>query len=176
MNLINTYHPDIICGTESWLNSDISSSEVFSGYNAYRKDRADDYGGVFVTCHQSLISCAVDISDNNSELSVCQINLLNNSKLFVCSVYRPPSSNIHYLDDLCKQLESIKRNYPDSTLWIAGDLNLPDINWEDNLVENHAYPLVFNNTFLDFLNDNGLTQIVNSPTRGNNILDIFITN
>ena len=38
------------------------------------------------------------------------------------------------------------------------------------------YPLVFNNTFLDFLNNNGLIQMVDSPTRGNNILDIFVTN
>ena len=74
MNLINTYHPDIICGTESWLNSNIFSSEVFSsGYNVYRKDCADGYGGVFVACHQSLISRAVDISDNNSKPSVVKL-------------------------------------------------------------------------------------------------------
>ena len=169
--------PEIIFGSEPWLNSDISSSEVFpTGYNVYHKDRADGYGGVFVACHRSLISSAVDIPDNTSELSACQISLPNNSKLIVCSVYRPPSSNINYLDDLCKQLESIKRNHSDATLWIAGDINLPDINWEDNFVEGHAYPLVFNNTFLDFLNNNGLIQMVDSPTRGNNILDIFVTN
>ena len=38
-------------------------------------------------------------------------------------------------------------------------------------------PLTWNtHTSNWFLNDNGLTQMVNSPTRGNNILDIFITN
>ena len=29
MNLIETYHPDIIFGTESWLNPDMSSCELF---------------------------------------------------------------------------------------------------------------------------------------------------
>jgi len=55
-------------------------------------------------------------------------------------VYRPPSSNIHYLINLCKQLESIKKNYLNSTLWIAGNFNFQDINWDDNFVENYAYP------------------------------------
>ena len=40
MNLINTYCPEIIFGSESWLNSDISSSEIFpTGYNVCCKDR-----------------------------------------------------------------------------------------------------------------------------------------
>ena len=30
--------------------------------------------------------------------------------------------------------------------------------------------------FLDYLNDNALSQMVNTPTRGSNILDIFVTN
>ena len=37
-------------------------------------------------------------------------------------------------------------------------------------------PLRLNHTFLDFLSDNALTQINSTPTRGPNILDIFITN
>ena len=113
MNLINTYHPDIICGTESWLNSEISSSEVFSsGYNVYCSIVL--FYGMSPVSH---FLCCRHIQQH----LVCQINLSNNLKLIVCSVYCFPSSNIHYLDDLCKQLESIKRNYPDSTLWIAGD-------------------------------------------------------
>ena len=32
-----------------------------------------------------------------------------------------------------------------------------------------------NQIFLDFLQDNALSQLVNCPTRGSNILDIFIT-
>ena len=36
MNLIDSHNPDIIFGTESWLNHDISSSELFpDGYSVY---------------------------------------------------------------------------------------------------------------------------------------------
>ena len=101
MNIVNTYPPNINVGSESWLKPDILSSEVFpGGYNVYRKDHSDGYGGVFLACHQSLISYELDIPDSSSELCACQINLPNNLKLIVCSVYRPPSSNIHYLNDL----------------------------------------------------------------------------
>ncbi|XP_065901865.1 uncharacterized protein [Dysidea avara] len=61
-------------------------------------------------------------------------------------------------------------------MWVSGDINLPDINWEDNCVEGHQYSLTINNTFLEFLYDNGLSQIVDFPTRRSNILDIFVTN
>jgi len=43
-------------------------------------------------------------------------------------------------------------------------------------VDGHSYSLRINNIFLDFLNNNGLTKIINSPTGGSNILDIFVTN
>ena len=61
-------------------------------------------------------------------------------------------------------------------MWIAGDVNLPDIKWSSHCVSGHNYSLNLNNTFLNFLDNNGLTQTVGSPTRGVNILDIFLTN
>ena len=177
MNLIDTYHPDIIFGTESWLNPDISSCELFpEGYSVYRHDRKDGYGGVFIACRESLTSCSLEPANNFCEIVACEIELLNSSKLLVCSAYRPPSSSDDYLVNLCKHLEFIKNSHPNSAFWVAGDVNLPDINWQDNCIEGHQYSLNTNNIFLEFLNINGLSQMVNSPTRGSNILDVFVTN
>ena len=61
-------------------------------------------------------------------------------------------------------------------IWIAGDLNLPDINWNNCAVEGTSYPVSLSNIFLDFISTYGMTQTVNFPTRINNILDIFCTN
>ena len=136
-------------------NADISSSEVFpAGYSVYRQDRADGYGGLFIACRESLISCKMEI--NNYKMVACEIKLLDNSKLIACSIYRPPSSNDDYLANLCEYLESIRASHPNSALWIAGDVNLPDINWQDNCVEGHQYSSNINN----FLNNNGLSQII----------------
>ena len=78
--------------------------------------------------------------------------------------------------ELCQQLATIQAQYPNSALWTAGDINLPDIKWVNNCTTGHFYPLNLNNTFLDFLSDNALSQMVPTPTRGSNILDIFVTN
>ena len=55
-------------------------------------------------------------------------------------------------------------------------MNFPDINWQENCIDGHQYSLEINKIFLEFLNNKGLCQIVDFPTRGSNILDIFVTN
>ena len=141
----------------------------------YRVDRNDGYGGVFIACHNTLASSTFQV-ETSCELVVCQIQLPNQPHLIICSLYRPPSSNVAYLHECCHQLETIRQNHPDSALWIAGDVNLPDIDWTNNSINNHQYSINLNQTFIDFLQDNALSQLVNYPTRGSKILDVFITN
>ena len=45
--IVDSVKPDLLIATETWLSASISSSEFFlPGYNVYRKDRQDGYGGV----------------------------------------------------------------------------------------------------------------------------------
>ena len=123
-------------------------SKVFpSNYTVYRSDHADGYGGVFVACHDSFVSYGLDLTSTSCELVVCQVKISDTSSLIVCSIYRPPSINDCYLENLCEQLESIKKSHPNSAIWISGDINLPDINWSDNFVHGHSYSLRINNIF-----------------------------
>ena len=169
--------PNIVFGSESWLKPSVSSCEVFpSDYVVYRQDRADGCGGVFIACHSLLTSCMLDTSITSCELVSCQIKLKNNTSLILISVYRPPSSDNHYLNDLCDQLTGIVSSHPNSIFWVAGDINLPDIVWSDHSINGNTYPLNISNIFLNFLDTNGLCQIVSTPTRGTNVLDIFLTN
>ena len=177
LNLLDLYHPDIVFSSESWLKPSISSNEVFpSGYIAYRRDRADGYGGVFIACRDTLASHDILLNECTSELVACHIQLTDHSSLIACSIYRPPSSSDLYLEDLCQQIEKIKEKFPNFAFWIAGDVNLPDINWCLNHITGHSYPLSLNRIFLDFLHNNALTQMVDMPTRGSHIIDIFLTN
>ena len=59
---------------------------------------------------------------------------------------------------------------------IGGDVNLPDINWNDNTIDGHTYSNEFNQTFLDQLEKSNLQQIVKEPTRKDKTLDLFLTN
>ena len=86
MNLISIHNPDIIFDTESWLKSDISSSEVFpTGYSVYCHDRIDGYGNVFIACRETLISYELEIDNNFTELIACEIKHTNISQLIVWS-------------------------------------------------------------------------------------------
>ena len=58
---------------------------------------------------------------------------------------------------------------------IAGDFNLPDINWAKHTVESSQYSSELNQTALDAMDGMFLTQMVSKPTRGDNILDLIFT-
>ncbi|XP_072048556.1 uncharacterized protein [Amphiura filiformis] len=90
--------------------------------------------------------------------------------------YRPNNNDVDYILKLVQDIESIAKNYPSSTLWVAGDLNLPDIYWENYSIISYQYRKIINETFLETINNVGLEQLVDEPTRGTNILDLFLTN
>jgi len=56
-NLIDTYNPDVVIGTESWLSEEINKAEVFrDDYITFRRDRCSRGGGVFI-CVKNYIDC-----------------------------------------------------------------------------------------------------------------------
>ena len=67
------------------------------------------------------------------------------------------------------------RKFLNSIIWIAGDLNLPDINWQLNTVQNSSYPHKISKLFIDALDSGGFNQMADSPTRNDNVLDLFAT-
>ena len=146
-NLLSSHDPDFFVGTESWLSPEITNNEIFpSCYTIYRRDRPDGYGGVFFGCHSSYTCTHIDIQ------TTCDI------------VY------------LCGTIENLILNHPNSTIWIAGDINLPNINWSNWSVRSCNYSLSLCNLFTDLLISNRFSQLVDTPTRQNNILDIFAMN
>lgn len=56
-----------------------------------------------------------------------------------------------------------------------GDINLPGIDWNDLTIKGSDHKKSAQ-LLLSFMSENLLSQYVNTPTRNNNILDLFITN
>jgi hypothetical protein len=83
---------------------------------------------------------------------------------------------VDYAVNMCNAFTDMVRSNKNATIWISGDTNLPDINWKDMSVEGRNYSKQLNQTVLDTINDLGLEQTVDFPTRGQNILDTFFTN
>ena len=77
---------------------------------------------------------------------------------------------------MCNTIEDLSSRHRNYVLWVGGDLNLPDINWPDCTIQGHSNPIDINKRFLDMLLTTHTEQIITTPTRQNNILDIFITN
>jgi len=79
-----------------------------ANYHVYHSDRPDGYEGVFVACQDTIPSCNVQLDEASCEIVACKIQLPNQPSLVICSVYRPPLSNLTYLVELCQQLECIR--------------------------------------------------------------------
>jgi hypothetical protein len=67
-------------------------------------------------------------------------------------------------------ISSLSIKYPGSVIWIGGDAKLPDIEWETMSVVDQHNPAQVNSLFM------AGEQIVDFPTRRQNLFDVFITN
>ena len=77
---------------------------------------------------------------------------------------------------MASAIESIVKDYPKDVVWIGGDINLTDIKWSSNSISGNSFRKDINETILEALANSGLEQVVDFPTRDNNLLDIFATN
>ena len=126
----------------------------------------------------NIISNQIDVTSTDCDCEVIarKIECDSNKSLIVISAYRPPNSSIEYSKALSNIITEICRKNKNSTIWLGGDLNLPDINWPSNTICSNQYRKEISETFLALEEDIGLIQIVNFPTRGQNMLDLFFTN
>jgi hypothetical protein len=52
---------------------------------------------------------------------------------------------------------------------VSGDFNLPGWDWKSNTLKPNTQYINIHHKFTDILDDNGLNQLVEEPTRGDNI-------
>ena len=98
-------------------------------------------------------------------------------KWYVPSLYLLPSeSDEHGALEFKKSLDLVNREK--GNIWILGDLNYPDLTWDDDDVPiikpGCSYPSLYDD-FVEMLNDFSLSQMVREPTRDGSILDLFMT-
>lgn len=157
---MRTNNIDLCFVSETWLNSKVPSTLICpEGYVLIRKDRSDLRvgGGVAILCRSDWKLRIFD-SSNDLECLWCEITLLS-SKFYIASIYHPPDSlydETELLDYLSETCEQILLSDPNARIVIAGDINqlkIKDVTYQYNL-----------------------KQLVNKPTRGEKILDVFLTN
>ena len=112
----------------------------------------------------------------NLEICIVSVHLTDGKQLILICAYRPPSSDLTYFNDLCDMITETAGKYPNAIICYAGDFNVPEIDWNNELIVGYRYPHCMNTRVLNMMHDCGFAQMVNSPTRNNNILNLFFTN
>jgi len=59
------------------------------------------------------------------------------------------------MENLCQALETLCTTYPYLPIWIGGDINLPNIDWENLTITDSTYPLPLCDLFINFMQEHG---------------------
>ena len=117
-NLIDTYNPDVVIGTESWLSEEINNAEV-----TFRRDRCTRGGGVFI-CVKNYIDCRELCTDEDFEMIAVEVK--GRDPKFtreIVGIYRAPNEDMRVIERLAARTgytgNSTKRSI------VGRNLNLP---------------------------------------------------
>ena len=167
--------PDIIALTETWLHDDIGNSEInIDSYSLIRKDRhrvANSRGGgvAFYIKDNIRVHTLSENDDRSLEMIWLEIaTSIKNDPLVIGLYYRAPNINIQDSDVINKSI----KDYCTKNTIIIGDFNHPNIDWKT--MQPNGDTLC--KKFIKTVNDNFLRQLVKNSTRGDNILDLILTN
>lgn len=176
-NVIDSLKPDIIILTETKINDNIQDPEFIddNAYKIFRKDRNREGGGVLIAISRKYDSIRVSELETECEIVWAKVTIKGRNTLYVCAYYRPDISDEASLEQFDISLARAT-GMNNAYLIIGGDLNFPSWHWPTmSLKEYPRYPKLHHN-FINLLADHGLEQVVLEPTRGDNTLDLFITN
>jgi hypothetical protein len=166
-----TYNPDVIIGTESWLREEISNAEILrDDYTTFRRDRNTRGGGVFI-CVKDCIACAELWVDEDFEMIAVEVNGKDPKlTLEVVGIYRAPNEDMRVIERLAARTDYFGKSTKRSI--IGEDLNLPSVEWNGNTECSSGRKAFVNTSRLVW--ENGYTQVVDSPTRADALLDVYL--
>ena len=100
-NLIDTYNPDVVIGTESWLSEEINNAKVFrDDYITFRRDSCSQGGGVFIFV-KNYIDCRELWTNEDFEVVAVEVKGRNPKFTWeVVGIYRAPNKDMRVIERL----------------------------------------------------------------------------
>jgi len=154
-------------GTKSWLSEEINNAKVFrDDYITFTKERCSQGGGAFI-CVKNYIDCRVLWTDEGFEMTAVEVKGGNPKFAWeVVGVYRAPNEDMQVIERLAAWTGYPGNSTKRST--IEGDL--PYADWNGNAGGNSGSQVLINNLVWE----NGYSQVTDSPTRGDALLDVYL--
>ena len=172
-----TFTP-FIAIVETWLKPHITDAQInIPHYQLLRADRKGRIrGGALLYIHEDLpVSDEQSYDEHYCQAVVCTIK---SSNTILACVYRPPDttddSNRELLEFLSSYIHKVS-NGDHMDIIITGDINLPGINWHDLTIKRDS-DFKSAQALMSFMTEHLLSQYVDTPTRGKNVLDLLLTN
>lgn len=113
--------------------------------------------------------------DTRCEITWVKLEVAGSQPFYKAAYYRPHEHEENSLDEFRKSLEMVWQKK--GNIWVAVDLKFPEMKWPDTnpQIEQDWQHNPIYKKFINILEDFNLTQKVTEPTRGNNVLDLFLT-
>ena len=171
--------------TETHLLPEVNDQEIqITGYTLYRKDRLNrSHGGVAAYIRDE-INVEIISDFSNSVCEFLSLKIILGSKILLVSIlYRPPNTSHDEFLQLLTHIDKIIdfRSWPIHDHILLGDFNFPHLYTMENIDEHGLIPpnprmTSQERSMIERMEDLLLTQLVNAPTRGTNLLDLVYCN
>jgi hypothetical protein len=122
-------------------------------------------GGVFICVKNPIVSTELWV-DEDFEMITVEVKGIDPKHTWeIIGIYRAPNEDISAIEKFAARTLNLTK----SSI-IGGDLNLPQAVWNGDAGKMCEFQAFVNNLVWD----NGYTQVVSGPTRGDTILDIYL--
>ena len=168
--MVDTYSPDVVIGTESWLKEDIGNAVIFrADFTAFIKDRsARCWGGEFI-CVKNVVAATELWIDDDFEMIAVEVKGMDPKYTWeITGVYRAANEEMLAIERLAAC--ALPARNLTKRIVIGGDMNSPQAEWKGDAEKASGFHAFVNNLVWD----GGYSQAVSGRTRGDVLLDIYL--
>ncbi|PKU44320.1 rna-directed dna polymerase from mobile element jockey-like [Limosa lapponica baueri] len=161
---------DVVAITETWWDNGHDWNAAMNGYKLLRRNRQGRRGRGVALYIRECFDC-IELDSRDDEVECLWVRMKGKANKGDCVLgvcYRPPNWDEQVDEAFYKRLAEVSQL---PALVLVGDFNLLDICWKYNTAKSRQ-----DRRFLEFMEDNFLTQLVEEPTRGGTSLDLLFTN
>ena len=167
---LEALHPHLVLLQETWLDKSHEEIQLMNYVLVSRRDRSDtDNRGGIVTYRRSDFNRVAHISNSESEERSWHFLNLEPEIILLGNWYRPGASPHDGYAALESELAEFAGQY--TGLILSGDLNIHHARWLRHSNGNTVQGADLKNLCDSF----GMVQCVSDPTRGQYLLDLFLT-